>query len=103
ALAEAEAAGATAIWVAIDGVLAGIISLQDRIKATSAQAIAELKQLGITPILLTGDNASVARQDATEVGIGPEHVFSGVRPEDQVTEITELQADYRMVAMAGVG
>lgn len=103
ALAEAEAAGATAIWVAIDGVLAGIISLQDRIKATSAQAIAELKQLGITPILLTGDNASVARQVATEVGIGPEHVFAGVRPEDKVTEVKELQAANRMVAMAGDG
>ncbi|HIW45697.1 MAG TPA: heavy metal translocating P-type ATPase [Candidatus Yaniella excrementigallinarum] len=103
ALAEAEAAGATAIWVAIDGVLAGIISLQDRIKATSAQAIAELKQLGITPILLTGDNASVARQVATEVGIGPEHVFAGVRPEDKVTKVKELQAANRMVAMAGDG
>src|SRR5699024_5959776 len=75
ALAEAEEAGATAIWVAINGMLAGIISLQDQIKATSAQAIAELKQLGITPMLLTGDNASVARQVATEVGIDPEHVF----------------------------
>src|SRR5699024_1921110 len=103
ALAEPEAAGATAIWVAIDGVLAGIISLQDRIKATSAQAIAELKQLGITPILLTGDNASVARQVATEVGIGPEHVFAGVRPEDKVTEVKVLQAASRSVAMAGDG
>src|SRR5699024_8305790 len=79
------------------------ISLQDRIKATSAQAIAELKQLGITPILLTGDNASVARQVATDVGIGPEHVFAGVRPEDKVTEVKELQAANRMVAMAGDG
>src|SRR5699024_7709630 len=103
ALAEAEEAGATAIWVAINGMLAGIISLQDQIKATSAQAIAELKQLGITPMLLTGDNASVARQVATEVGIDPEHVFAGVRPEDKVTKVKELQAANRMVAMAGDG
>src|SRR5699024_7140747 len=52
---------------------------------------------------LTGDNASVARQVATEVGIGPEHVFAGVRPEDKVTEVKELQAANRMVAMAGDG
>src|SRR5699024_4726263 len=61
ALADAAAAGATAVWVAIDGQLAGIISLQDQIKDTSAMAIAQLKDMGITPILLTGDNASVAR------------------------------------------
>src|SRR5699024_5365672 len=103
ALAEAEAAGATATWVAIDGVLAGIISLQLGIKGTCAAAIVARKQLGITPILLSGDNASVARQVATEVGIGPEHVFAGVRPEDKVTEVKELQAANRMVAMAGDG
>lgn len=103
ALADAEAAGATAIWVAIDGNIAGIISLQDRIKDTSAAAIAELKNMGITPILLTGDNASVARQVAVEVGIDPQHVFAGVRPEDKVEKVKELQAAGKTVAMAGDG
>lgn len=103
ALADAEAAGATAIWVAIDGNIAGIISLQDQIKDTSAAAIAELKNMGITPMLLTGDNASVARQVAVEVGIDPQHVFAGVRPEDKVEKVKELQAAGKTVAMAGDG
>lgn len=103
ALADAEAAGATAVWVAIDGQLAGIVSLQDQIKDTSAQAIAELKKMGITPMLLTGDNASVARQVAEAVGINPEHVFAGVRPEDKVEKVKELQAAGKTVAMAGDG
>lgn len=103
ALADAEAAGATAIWVAIDGNIAGIISLQDQIKNTSAAAIAELKNMGITPMLLTGDNASVARQVAVEVGIDPQHVFAGVRPEDKVEKVKELQAAGKTVAMAGDG
>ncbi|HJF15512.1 MAG TPA: heavy metal translocating P-type ATPase [Enteractinococcus helveticum] len=103
ALADAEAAGATAVWVAIDGQLAGIVSLQDQIKDTSAQAIAELKDMGITPMLLTGDNESVARQVAAEVGINPDHVFAGVRPEDKVDKVKELQAAGKTVAMAGDG
>lgn len=103
ALADAESAGATAIWVAIDGNIAGIISLQDQIKDTSAAAIAELKNMGITPMLLTGDNASVARQVAVEVGIDPQHVFAGVRPEDKVEKVKELQAAGKTVAMAGDG
>ena len=103
ALADAEAAGATAVWVAIDGQLAGIVSLQDQIKDTSAQAIAQLKDMGITPMLLTGDNESVARQVAAEVGINPDHVFAGVRPEDKVDKVKELQAAGKTVAMAGDG
>lgn len=103
ALADAEAAGATAVWVAIDGQLAGIVSLQDQIKDTSAQAIAELQAMGITPMLLTGDNESVARQVAAEVGIDPDNVFAGVRPEDKVDKVKELQSAGKTVAMAGDG
>jgi len=102
-LAEAEATGATAVWVAIDDQIAGIIALQDQVKDTSAEAIAELKAMGITPMLLTGDNAHVARQVAAEVGIDPEHVFAGVRPQDKVAQVKELQAAGRTVAMAGDG
>lgn len=103
ALAEAEATGATAIWVAIDGKIAGIISLQDQLKETSAEAIAELQDMGLTPILLTGDNPSVAHQVAAEVGIDPADVFAGVRPEDKVDKVKELQAAGKTVAMVGDG
>ncbi|WBL20099.1 heavy metal translocating P-type ATPase [Citricoccus sp. NR2] len=103
ALADAEAQGATAVWVSINGTLAGIISLQDTIKPTSATAIAEFRELGLRPILLTGDNASVARQVAAEVGIHPDDVFAGVRPEDKVAKVRELQESGRVVAMVGDG
>ena len=102
-LAEAEAAGATAIWVAIDGQIVGIISLKDQVKDSSAQAIAELKAMGLTPILLTGDNESVAHKVAAEVGIAPQNVFAGVRPADKVDKVKELQAAGKTVAMVGDG
>ncbi|WP_313822312.1 heavy metal translocating P-type ATPase [Citricoccus sp.] len=102
-LADAEAAGATAIWVSVDGQIAGIISLQDTIKESSAPAIAEFVRLGLRPILLTGDNAQVAAQVAAAVGISAGDVFAGVRPEDKVAKVTELQEAGRVVAMVGDG
>ena len=102
ALAEAEARGATAIWVAIDGQIAGIISLGPA-QETSAEAIAEFQDMGLKPILLTGDNPSVARQVAADVGIDPADVFAGVRPEDKVDKVKELQAAGKTVAMVGDG
>ncbi|MDI3329485.1 MAG: heavy metal translocating P-type ATPase [Micrococcus sp.] len=103
ALARAESAGATAIWVAVDGQAAGIVSLQDTIKASSAQAIADLKVLGLRPILLTGDNAQVATRVAAAVGIAEQDVFAGVRPEDKVAKVRALQEAGRVVAMVGDG
>jgi Cu+-exporting ATPase len=103
ALAAAEAAGATAIWVAVDGQVAGIISLQDTLKESSAQAVADLKDLGLRPILLTGDNAQVAARVAAAVGIPEQDVFAGVRPEDKVAKVRELQEAGRVVAMVGDG
>ncbi|WMY78654.1 heavy metal translocating P-type ATPase [Citricoccus sp. I39-566] len=102
-LAEAEQAGATAVWISVDGRVAGIISLQDTVKESSAPAVAEFKRLGLRPILLTGDNAAVAAQVAAAVGISPEDVFAGVRPEDKVARVTELQRAGRVVAMVGDG
>ncbi|WP_159553772.1 cation-translocating P-type ATPase [Citricoccus sp. K5] len=102
-LADAEAAGATAIWVSVDGQVAGIISLQDTIKESSAPAIAEFKRLDLRPILLTGDNAQVAAQVAAAVGISAGDVFAGVRPEDKVAKVIELQEAGRVVAMVGDG
>ncbi|GAA4758050.1 heavy metal translocating P-type ATPase [Citricoccus nitrophenolicus] len=102
-LTAAEEAGATAIWVAVDGQIAGIISLQDTVKESSAPAIARFKEMGLRPILLTGDNAAVATQVAAAVGISEEDVFAGVRPEDKVAKVTELQRGGRVVAMVGDG
>ncbi|WP_115789078.1 heavy metal translocating P-type ATPase [Arthrobacter silvisoli] len=103
ALADSEAGGATAIWVAVDGGAAGIVALRDTIKDDSAAAIAQLKELGIRPMLLTGDNAAVAAQVADAVGIAAEDVFSGVLPEGKVDAVRQLQARGATVAMAGDG
>ena len=78
-----QEAGATAIWVAVDGETAGIISLRDTVKDGSAAAITRLKELGLRPILLTGDNAAVAAQVAAAVGIAADDVFADVLPEEQ--------------------
>lgn len=103
ALTTAEKSGATAIWVAVDGHTAGMISLRDTIKPGSAAAIARLKALGLRPILLTGDNAGVAAQVAAAVGISPEDVFASVLPEGKVEAVRRLQAAGATVAMAGDG
>ncbi len=94
ALASEENGGATAIWVAVDGQAAGIVSLRDTIKPGSAAAIQKLKDMGIRPpILLTGDNAAVAAQVAAAVGISPVDVFAGVLPEGgKVEAVRKLQA-----------
>lgn len=102
-MAAAEATGATAIWVAVDGAAAGIISLRDSVKEGSAAAVARLKRLGLRPILLTGDNAAVAAQVADAVGIGREDVYAGVLPEGKVEAVRRLQAGGATVAMAGDG
>jgi Cu+-exporting ATPase len=103
ALSAAEQSGATAIWVAVDGEPAGIVSLRDTLKPGSAAAIARLRELGLRPILLTGDNAAVAGQVAAAVGIPPEDVFAGVLPEGKVDAVRRLQAGGATVAMAGDG
>ncbi|MET4136355.1 heavy metal translocating P-type ATPase [Pseudarthrobacter sp. PvP090] len=103
ALGKAEASGATAIWLAVDGEPAGIISLRDTLKPGSAAAILQLRKLGLRPILLTGDNAAVAAEVAAAVGIAPEDVFAGVLPEGKVEAVRRLQAAGATVAMAGDG
>jgi Cu+-exporting ATPase len=103
AQAAAEAAGATAIWVAVDGTAAGIISLRDTIKPGSAAAVERMKALGLRPILLTGDNVAVAAQVAAAVGIPPGDVYAGVLPEGKVDVVKTLQAGGATVAMAGDG
>ena len=98
---EAEAEGRTAVVVAWDGVVRGALTVADAIKPTSADAVARLRALGLEPILLTGDNETVARQVAAEVGI--DRVIAEVLPADKVAEVSRLQGEGRTVAMVGDG
>ncbi|MBW5480571.1 heavy metal translocating P-type ATPase [Streptomyces bambusae] len=101
AKAEAEAAGRTAIAVAWDGEARAVLEVADAVKETSAEAIRRLRSLGLTPILLTGDNQAVAEAVAAEVGI--EQVIAEVMPQDKVDVVKKLQAEGRSVAMVGDG
>nr|WP_272923631.1 MULTISPECIES: heavy metal translocating P-type ATPase [unclassified Streptomyces] len=99
--AEAEAAGRTAIAVAWDGEARAVLEVADAVKDTSAEAITRLRRLGLTPILLTGDNRAVAESVAAEVGI--DEVYAEVLPQDKVDVVKRLQAEGRSVAMVGDG
>ncbi|MET9324458.1 heavy metal translocating P-type ATPase [Streptomyces sp. NPDC003038] len=101
AQAEAEAAGRTAIAVAWDGEARAVLEVADAVKETSPEAIRRLRALGLTPILLTGDNRAVAESVAAEVGI--DEVIAEVMPQDKVDVVKRLQAEGRSVAMVGDG
>jgi Cu+-exporting ATPase len=101
AAAEAEDAGRTAIVVGWDGAARGVLVVADAVKPTSAAAVRQLRELGLTPILLTGDNDTVARSVAAEVGI--ERVIAEVLPQEKVDVVKRLQAEGRVVAMVGDG
>ncbi|MEU8466091.1 heavy metal translocating P-type ATPase [Streptomyces sp. NPDC029003] len=101
AKAGAEAAGRTAIAVAWDGEARAVLEVADAVKDTSAEAIRRLRALGLTPILLTGDNRAVAESVAAEVGI--DEVIAEVMPQDKVDVVKRLQAEGRSVAMVGDG
>ncbi|MFE6688528.1 heavy metal translocating P-type ATPase [Streptomyces sp. NPDC057743] len=103
AKAAAEAAGRTAIAVAWDGAARAVLEVADAVKETSPEAISRLRGLGLTPVLLTGDNAAVARSVAVEVGIDPERVIAEVLPQDKVEVVKRLQQEGRSVAMVGDG
>ncbi|MGW0773714.1 heavy metal translocating P-type ATPase [Streptomyces sp. NPDC002835] len=98
---EAEAAGRTAIAVAWDGEARAVLEVADAVKDTSTEAVRRLRALGLTPILLTGDNEAVAKSVAAEVGI--DEVIAEVMPEDKVDVVKKLQAEGRSVAMVGDG
>ncbi|MDN4613164.1 heavy metal translocating P-type ATPase [Leifsonia sp. F6_8S_P_1B] len=97
----AEAAGRTVVSVAWDGEARGLLVVADAIKPTSHEAVATFKQIGLTPILITGDNAIVAREVAEAVGI--ETVIADVLPKDKAETIRRLQAEGKTVAMVGDG
>jgi Cu+-exporting ATPase len=98
---DADPAGHTTVAVAWDGAFRGTIAVADTIKPTSAKAIADLRALGLEPILLTGDSRAVAEAVGAEVGI--EQVFADVTPADKLRTVRELQAEGHVVAMIGDG
>ena len=100
---SAQQSGGTPVVVEVDGSPAGVITVRDTVKESSAAAVAELKELGLTPWLLTGDNAGAAKAVAAEVGIAAENVIAGVMPDDKVAEVERLQGEGRRVAMVGDG
>ncbi|MUN64871.1 heavy metal translocating P-type ATPase [Kocuria sediminis] len=97
----AEAQGKTTVAIGWDGQARGILVVADEVKPTSAQAIAQFKELGLTPVLLTGDNQAVAAQVAAEVGI--DEVIAEVLPKDKVDVVAKLQGQGKTVAMVGDG
>ena len=101
AVAAAEAEGRTAVAVGWDGAARGVLVVADAVKPTSAAAVRQLRDLGLAPVLLTGDNERAARSVAAEVGI--EQVVAEVLPRDKVEVVRRLQAEGRTVAMVGDG
>ncbi|SCD84252.1 Cu+-exporting ATPase [Streptomyces sp. IgraMP-1] len=101
ALAAAEARGRTVVAVGWDGAVRGLLTLADALRETSTEAVRELRALGLTPVLLTGDNEAVAAEVAHAVGI--DRVVAGVLPEGKVAEVERLRAEGRTVAMVGDG
>ena len=101
AVQVAEQQGRTVIAAGWDGKARGVVVISDTIKPTSAQAVAELKELGLRPVLLTGDNERAARAVAAQVGI--DEVIAEVLPADKVAVVERLQREGRTVAMVGDG
>ncbi|MEV6256130.1 heavy metal translocating P-type ATPase [Nocardia sp. NPDC051929] len=101
AMRAAEAEGKTAVAVGWDGEARGVLVVADAVKPTSAEAISQLRALGLTPIMLTGDNRAAADAIAAQVGI--DEVIAEVLPQDKVDTVKRLQAEGKVVAMVGDG
>jgi Cu+-exporting ATPase len=112
AATDAEATGRTAVLAGWDGSARAVLAVADVVKPTSAAAVADLRRLGLTPILLTGDNETAARAIAAEVGITGDaagdpsaagRVIAGVLPAEKVDVVKRLQDEGKVVAMVGDG
>jgi P-type Cu+ transporter len=101
ALAEAQGRGQTPVLIAWDGQVRGVLTVTDTTKPTSAEAVREMRALGLRPVLLTGDNKRAAQAIAAQVGI--EDVEAEVLPADKVAVVRRLQDEGRTVAMVGDG
>ena len=101
AVARAESDGRTVVAIGWDGRARGALAVADAVKPSSAEAISLLRQLDLTPIMVTGDNESVARTVAAEVGI--DEVIAGVLPQEKVDTVKRLQSEGKVVAMVGDG
>ncbi len=99
----AEEAGSTVVAAGWDGAVRALFAVSDAVKPTSAAAIAQLRNLGLRPLLLTGDNRTVATAVAEQVGIGRDDVIAEVLPQDKVSAVRRLQARGAVVAMVGDG
>ncbi len=96
-----QAEGATAIFVAVDGRAAGVLTVADPVKATTSRALAELRELGVNVLMLTGDNPRTAEAVARKLGIAD--FQAGVTPHDKHEKVKTLKAAGRIVGMAGDG
>lgn len=101
AIARAEREGKTVVAVGWDGLARGILVVTDTVKPSSGEAVRQFRRLGLTPVLLTGDNGTVAARIAGELGIA--QVISGAMPADKVAAVKRLQAEGKVVAMVGDG
>ncbi|HSS41117.1 MAG TPA: heavy metal translocating P-type ATPase [Solirubrobacterales bacterium] len=101
ARSESEARGQTAIAVGWDGEVRGLVVVADTVKPSSREAIAQLRELGLRPVLLTGDDEATARAVAAEVGI--DEVIAEVLPAEKAATVERLQSEGRIVAMVGDG
>jgi Cu+-exporting ATPase len=99
----AEASGRTVIAVGWDGSARGLLVVADTVKPTSFRAISELRELGLRPLLLTGDNFAAATAIAAEVGIDTADVVAEVLPSEKLRQVSDLQDRGRVVAMVGDG
>lgn len=96
-----EAAGRSAVFIAVDGQMQGLIGIADALKASSPEAVRALQRLGLEVVMLTGDNRQTAQAIAREVGIN--RVLAEVRPDQKASTVQSLQAEGKVVAMVGDG